>query len=293
MEFNYQFDSFGTRQVIPLPSDDELKKFYAENYFQENKGSYQKEYSADEVSYFHFYHQVFYEVYKENINKPPNTLLDVGCGEGFTANWFYKKGVNVSAVDFSDFAIKQFHPELIDKINFIKCDLINDNFLPNEQFDIIILKNVLEHVKDIDKLILSLKSKMHSNSLLVILIPNDTSNPFLDSYLEINNFDFKDIKTYAPPEHLRYFSFDSLNKFMLSKGYKEVCQIGDFPIEMFLLDKSTDYYQNSFGKTAHSIRCSVTNILAELDHKKVIRLLTSFADLNLGRSIIGFYRINK
>jgi len=291
MKFNYRFDSFGTREVTPLPSDEELKKFYENNYFQELNGSYQKDYSSEEISYFHFYHQIFYQLYKNNINRTPKTLLDVGCGEGFTADWFHKNGVNVSAVDFSDFAIKKFHPELINKINFSVCDLINDNFLPDKQFDIIILKHVLEHVKDIHKLIATLRLKMHSNSLLIILVPNDTSNPFLESYIDRINSDFKDIKTFAPPEHLRYFSFESLSKFMISNSFEEVCQIGDFPIEIFLLDKRTDYYQNEFGKTAHSIRCSVTNILSKLDNAKVIRLLANFAELNLGRSIIGFYKI--
>ncbi len=291
MQYSDQFDSFGTRQVVPLPEESYLKKFYEDNYFQNNHSSYQKDYSQLEINYFNFYSSLFYYLASKFLGECFSNVLDIGCGEGFTSSWFYKKGIDVSAVDFSDFGIKSMHPDLLDKINFYKCDLVNDDYFLGEKFDLIILKGVLEHVKNSDQLLAKIKLKMHKDSVLLIMVPNDTDNPFLNQYLVNENLDFKDLNIFIPPEHLRYFSFSSLKKYMLSNGFIQLSQLGDFPIEMFLMDDRTNYYKSDFGKTAHSIRCSFMSTLHQLDKEKVITLLNGFADLGIGRSIIGFYKL--
>lgn len=70
--------------------------------------------------------------------------------------------------------------------------------------------------------------------------------------------------------------------------------MGDFPIEIFLLDKKTDYYTKPFfGKTANSIRNVFYSILRD---KKKVRLenyiffYESLLKIGLGRTITACFK---
>ena len=132
---------------------------------------------------------------------------------------------------------------------------------------------------------------MHDKSLLCIQVPNDTNNPIMKKYQVRTGMNFNKTKNFCPPAHLHYFSHTSLTSFMKSSNLRKIVQIGDFPIEMFLLDDSTDYYKNQkFGKYAHKIRCGFNNVIKDLEIQKVLNLGKCLSDLSLGRNIIGFYK---
>ena len=183
------------------------------------------------------------------------------------------------------------NPKTLNQISFKQCDIVSDDSIYLDKKDLILVKNVLEHVIDAENLVNNLKKIMHSNSLLVIQVPNDTSNPILDTYRSVHRIEFVNSKPFSPPHHLRYFSHASLESFLNFMGLKKVVQLGDFPIEMLLLDAHTDYYSTPvFGKHAHSIRVSMCNMLKDLDKQKVISLCESLGNLSIGRNIIGIYK---
>src|SRR5690606_1488856 len=106
--------------------------------------------------------------------KSPGRLLDVGCGEGFVLAYFQKHGWSVRGIDYSDFGIKNFNPDLV--ANFEKGDIytIIDKMIKDEdKFDVLWLGNVLEHVPDPVKLLLDLRKLLSVNGSLVITVPND------------------------------------------------------------------------------------------------------------------------
>ena len=292
MNYGIVYDNHGTGVVAPLPTSTELQEFYSKKYYQKPVGQYSEAYSSEEISFFNFFNELIYVIAKEYSPRIPSTFADIGCGEGYASAYFHAKDLEVFAADFSDYGIRLHNPETLNQISFKQCDIVSDDSIYQGKKDLILVKNVLEHVIDAEKLVANLKKMMHSNSLLAIQVPNDTSNPILDTYRSVHNIEFVNSKPFSPPEHLRYFSHASLESFLNSMGLKKVVQLGDFPIEMLLLNSHTDYYSTPvFGKHAHSIRVSMCNILKEVDALKVIDLCKSLGNLSMGRDIIGIYKL--
>lgn len=101
----------------------------------------------------------------------PKTVLDVGCGEGFTLNRLRKAdiGKDLIGVDFSKTAVK------LGKEHFPSLDLREGNIykLPfkDNTFDLVICLEVLEHLEDPEKALKELVrvSKKHC----IISVPNE------------------------------------------------------------------------------------------------------------------------
>ena len=95
---------------------------------------------------------------KAVLSLPPcKTLLEVGCGEGYLLNRLngLRKFEKVLGTDLSDEVVclaKQKYPH----INFLEVDICSMNFKENE-FDIVIACEVLEHLKDYEGALLEIK----------------------------------------------------------------------------------------------------------------------------------------
>jgi hypothetical protein len=88
-------DGYGNYVLRNKPSIEELSKYYSETYYQAAQGGYEFEYSDEELSYFTNKIDQKYRILKEWIdlsNQSSPRLLDVGCGEGWTLDFFFKKG---------------------------------------------------------------------------------------------------------------------------------------------------------------------------------------------------------
>ncbi len=94
----------------------------------------------------------FNSVLLEEVKKiNPDSILDVGCGEGFTLEKIRKAGIGkkLEGVDFLDRAIelgKKEHPKLT-----LKQGSIFDLKYKDNSFDLIICSEVLEHIDDPEK----------------------------------------------------------------------------------------------------------------------------------------------
>ena len=59
----------------------------------------------------------------------------------------------------------------------------------------------------------------------------------------------------AAPDHLNYFNTDSLPRALSMHGWEVVEHLGDFPVDMFLLNPDTDYMRDrSKGRNCHFAR---------------------------------------
>ncbi|MDC0185810.1 class I SAM-dependent methyltransferase [Gammaproteobacteria bacterium] len=207
----------------------------------------------------------------------------------FFANYFYKQGWKVNLVDFSDDGLQRHNPSLLP--NFEQADLLTYLDSKKEEikaFDLINLDNVLEHVIDPIDLLRKLKNHMSSDAVLRIEIPNDFS-PFQSL---LTNMGCIEENWVLPPEHLNYFNSSSLKSLLESEGFNLLSLQADFPIELFLLNKHSNYWKNrSLGKDAHLTRVLVTNYMAETNIERMIDYQEAAADLEFGRLLTAYVKV--
>jgi len=282
-------NGYGFISVEPIPSKDELKNFYEKKYYQNYHGSYQKSYTKDELKYFFIEADITKFILDKFIAKEKLDILDLGCGEGFFANYFYKNNHNITTSDFSDHGLLKHNKHLLE--TFIKGDILstidtlNDK---NKKFDFINLKNVLEHVIDPTELLANIKNLLSSNSIIRIEVPNDFSK-FQKFLLD------QDLTTqtwFAPPEHLHYFNFDNIQDYLKSLNFNINLIMSDFPIEIFLANEVSNYTKDkNVGKDAHKARVRMINFLYEQGKENFVDYFKSSAKINLGRQIIVYVQL--
>jgi len=278
----------GFYQASPTPSQDELDHYYREEYFQVCKSdSYSHDYSEGEMQFILTQPVVADYVWKQVGNKPVGKLIDIGCGEGFFARYFYDHGWKIECCDLSSFAIERHNPEILSfftKNNILKE--LDEKITDNKKYDFINLSNVLEHVREPVILLERMKKIMGRNSMLRIKVPNDFSafqQILLDSSRISSEYWFD------PPGHLNFFTLTSLKEVLTSCGFRIVKILTDFPIELFLLNKYSNYVvDKSKGAEAHNARVVMERYLMDHGTEKYVDFMSISAEVGLGRTIIVF-----
>lgn len=172
--------------------------------------------------------------YKEffKLVKPlrPITVLDVGCGEGFTLKKLEEKkiGKRNEGIDYSAEAIKigkKIYPELA----LSKGDVYKLQYEDNS-FDLVICTEVLEHLTDPAKAVEEMKRV--SAKYIVFSVPNE---PF---FILANFLRGKYLKNLGNhPEHINHWTMWGFEKFLKSHGLTVVKSRHPFAWSLILAKK--------------------------------------------------------
>jgi len=84
--------SLGYFEVAEKPSQEELDTYYAEIYYQQGLGYYDKSYDEDELKYIKLKIKQLSYIVNNLMKITKGKLLDVGCGEGFTLKHYAELG---------------------------------------------------------------------------------------------------------------------------------------------------------------------------------------------------------
>jgi 2-polyprenyl-6-hydroxyphenyl methylase/3-demethylubiquinone-9 3-methyltransferase len=106
------------------------------------------------------------------------TLLDVGCGGGLIAEPMTRLGAKVTGIDASEknINVAKFHAEQMNlKINYLCATPEN----LNEQFDVILCLEIIEHVADVDLFIKSCAKLLKKDGIIFFATLNRTAKSFL------------------------------------------------------------------------------------------------------------------
>lgn len=282
---------YGYYEITPKPTEEELRDYYEKKYYQDEHASYAKSYEERELQYFKNKIAQKNFVVQQILGDGSKHLLDVGCGEGFTLDYYNRLGWQVTGVDFSDFGLKQNHPHLTDHLKQGNIfDEIEKLVESGNRYDVVWLDNVLEHVIDPKELVAQYRRLTAINGVLVIEVPNDYSD-FQQALIAEGKVGRKYWEAY--PDHLSYFSRESLAKLVEAGGFATHKIISDFPIEWYLPNPNSNYVNNkAVGKAAHEGRMFIENFLHK-DEESLMNNLIDFyeamAKIDQGRQLIGFF----
>lgn len=145
-------------------------------------------------------------------------VLDVGCGEGFLAEQIQQMGNQVTGIDVLPQAKRQ---EGFDR--YVQGDLeygidAEAAGLQGQEFDKVLLLDVLEHLRMPDKLLRDCRPLLKANGRLIVSLPN-VANITVRLMLLFGRFNYTE-RGLLDKTHLRFFTRKTARKLLESNGYR-------------------------------------------------------------------------
>lgn len=160
------------------------------------------------------------------------TVLDVGCGEGFTLKKLEEKriGKKNEGIDYSKDAIKigkKIYPEL----NLFEGNVYEMKYKDNS-FDLSICTEVLEHLEDPKKAVGEIRRV--TKKYAVFSVPNE---PF---FILANFLRGKYLKNFGNhPEHINHWTAKGFEKFLKKQGFTIIKARHPFAWTLILAKKNS------------------------------------------------------
>ncbi|HAZ10424.1 MAG TPA: hypothetical protein DCY56_04885 [Candidatus Omnitrophica bacterium] len=153
----------------------------------------------------------FNDFHKFFIDRIPNDarVLDIGCSRGELTVDLATKASYVAAYDISEEAIKSaIKNRSRQNINYFVGEATNN--MPQEQFDIAVCSNVLEHLEDSDVFLKKLNAIAKK---VLIRVPNFDNNWILGVKKDLK------MEYFLDPQHRREYVVDSIKKELNNTGW--------------------------------------------------------------------------
>lgn len=149
--------------------------------------------------------------------KKPDIVLDIGCGNGqrvLPAAKFVKQVIgldnNIKSLKLAKAEVKRLH---ITNVKFVKFNLEQKLLFNNQQFDCILLLDVLEHLNHRLQLLKQIYRVLKPSGLLFLSVPkSDTSWKLLQKSLGLNY--------YSDADHKIEFTQKEIIDLLTKSGFK-------------------------------------------------------------------------
>lgn len=197
--------SCGLVLTTPRPTDSQLPKYYQSTAYISHSNK-----SSNLVDQVYKFTRTFTLKWKRNLITrhsliTPSSIMDYGCGTGAFLKECQAHGMQIAGVEPSHTARQQAQKETGKPI-------AQDLHSIHQEFDVITLWHVLEHVTNLNQTLTLLKASLHRNGTMFIAVPNLLSAD-AQSYKEF-------WAGYDVPRHLWHFSKDSMEKLLVNHGLK-------------------------------------------------------------------------
>ena len=264
--------------IDPLPTEEELLKFYQKEFYQKVKPTYLKK-DEKENEYWNISYDEKLNILERNKIKNKK-ILDIGSGGGFFLRRAKEKGWNVLGIEPSPTAAKYAEKN---KIPTIKDFFERVDFSKHKKFGAIHMNAVLEHNRSPNQILKIVHNILEKKGMLIVEVPNEFNPLQLIAQKSLG----KDEWWVIPKEHLNYFNFKSLSKLLKRNGFEITLKQSTFPLEIFLL-MGFDYINNSkVGLKKHHERMRFEqNMNSVQGNEFKQKLYSKFAEIGIGRRII-------
>ena len=275
----------GFKHIIPIPTSNELEQIYKEEYYSLEKPLY-LERRREDIEWWDLVYSERYDTFEENLPSKRRRILDVGSGPGYFLLHGKERGWKAIGIEPSSQAAKYSRNLGLD---------IREMFFTKqtaqelEKFDVVHMSEVLEHILDPKEMLHIAKSLLLPDGLICIVVPNDY-NPFQSALREACDYDPWWV---APPHHINYFDFDSLERLLKSLSIEIILKESTIPIDLFLLMGDNYVGNDKLGRECHQKRKNFEINMNEAGMNGIKRrLYQNLAGLGLGREVQIIAKIN-
>lgn len=275
-------DELGFLRVDPIPSEEEVERFYKEEFYSSEYKYFNdssREVQLSDPDYF----EAYWEDHKREIERIKGPLdelsiLDIGCGFALGMQYFKRYGADVHGMDPSPEAIEFACEKGVDaKVGFDDFTLFGD-----KKFDVVMLVNVLEHLRDPADVLRRIRDLLKPDGLLILDVPNE-----FNEFQTIANEEHGLGEWWVcPPNHINYFNCESLPRLLGHCDYRPVKTKSSFPLEMFLLMGDVYVGNGELGSQCHRKRVQFEKTLRKHGKLELLdEFYTKLSELNLGRQV--------
>jgi 2-polyprenyl-3-methyl-5-hydroxy-6-metoxy-1,4-benzoquinol methylase len=268
------------KHIVPIPTEDELKHVYEEEYYTDEKPNYIESMNED-MDWWNLSYDDRYTSFEKLLNKNRRKILDIGSGPGIFLRRGQERGWEGTGIEPSKQAFEYSSKTLGLNIHNIFLNNKTKKVLTN--YDVVHLSEVLEHIINPENILKIVHEKLNPDGLICVVVPNDY-NLFQLSLIKSCNYDPWWV---APPHHINYFNFETLSCLLEKIGFQVILKEATFPIDMFLLMGRNYVSDEALGKESHRMRKTFEMNLFKAGNNNIKRdIYKSFAKLGIGREVI-------
>lgn len=160
---------------------------------------------------FKFLHKKFIlskeiRIIRSIVNKQQIELLDIGCGSGWSTDYFRSKGFTVEAVEASQLRC-EFARE---KYGLTVHNCYVEDLDITKKYDVVTLRHIVEHLEQPAKILNSVVKLLSDDGLLMVVVPN------IDC---IGKILFGRYWEWVLPWHCNFFNPNSLHNLIEKSGF--------------------------------------------------------------------------
>lgn len=296
MESKIRLNNYGYYERSIMPSTESISEMYENQFYQgeaESKTYYQ-EYSEQEMRSF-----VRNAAKKELMIRPhlkehgTKKILDVGCGEGYILDYFYKKGWSVTGIDLSEYGILNHNPHLREFLEKGDCNQILEEMKENQElFDVVNADLFIECCADPVTTLKQLREVIKPDSGLAIIRVANCLSPLHKELLARGvlqeNTWFDRTGNYA------YFGKETLGHFLEKMGFACLEWYGDTFVDFNLINPVANYYDvDGVGKADYKAMLDIEDIMEDVSLEKMVELEKVMGDMGMGRHITCICRVKE
>ncbi|MEI7640226.1 MAG: class I SAM-dependent methyltransferase [bacterium] len=165
-------------------------------------------------------HRNYYKSNREEMLEfVPNTakaILDIGCSEGnFGRLLKQRNNAIIYGVEIDNASYKKAK----NKLDKVYLGGVEENLkkIPKKYFDCIVFNDVLEHLKNPDAVVQSIKTKLKKGGSIVVSLPNIRNFKILKQIIFEKDFKYT-TDGILDKTHLRFFTYKSMRYFFENNG---------------------------------------------------------------------------
>lgn len=286
-------ETCGFKHLEPIPSDAELEEFYKSKYFDLIKGGGRApeiRRLIGEIDEARAEREWLEKTLYTDINamltgsemQTRRCICDIGCGTGDFLKFMQKQGWDCTGIEPSEEGSSRATSSQMTVYNCPLEAFVSTYPKYLHSFDVVSLLNVLEHVPSPQIVLEQIKCLLKPESgIVVICVPNDFSTIQQITQAKL----MKEPWWVAVPDHINYFSIESLQQLLASMGFEIIYTTVNFPMEVFLL-MGEDYIGNpNIGSSCHQKR-KLFELSLPGDARR--KLYHNLAEVGIGRNCIIF-----